>query len=296
MGSLRVADSDIDIIYFGIIGKGIKGYLKNYFKLHKYLKKNRPDLIHAHYGLVGLLANFQREIPVITTFHGSDINEKFYLKFSKLANLLSSASIFVSEKMRKKVIVRPNSYTIPCAVDLSVFFPVDKEEAQRKMSMNEDFFNILFSSAFHIGVKNYELARKACEIVGKKTGRKVNLIELAGYSRNEVNFLLNAVDCALLTSFNEGSPQFVKEALASSCPIVSTDVGDVRELFNEIDGCYLSSFEPDDVATKIELAVDFSKNIGRTNGRNQIINFGLDSESISKKVIGVYQKVLNKLE
>ena len=39
---------------------------------------------------------------------------------------------------------------------------------------------------------------------------------------------MNACDVALLTSIHEGSPQFIKEALACNRPIVSTDVGDVR--------------------------------------------------------------------
>ena len=31
------------------------------------------DVVHAHYGLSGAVAMLQRRVPVVTTFHGSDI-------------------------------------------------------------------------------------------------------------------------------------------------------------------------------------------------------------------------------
>ena len=53
------------------------------------------------------------------------------------------------------------------------------------------------------------------------------LLELKGYNRVQVATLMQAVDAILMTSFTEGSPQVIKEALACGCPIVSVDVGDV---------------------------------------------------------------------
>ena len=55
----------------------------------------KPDIIHAHYGLSGLLANLQRSIPVVTTYHGSDINlPKVFLVIKKSASRLNSVSGF----------------------------------------------------------------------------------------------------------------------------------------------------------------------------------------------------------
>ena len=79
--------------------------------------------------------------------------------------------------------------------------------------------------------------------------------------------------------------------MACNCPIVTTDVGDVLWLLGDTEGCYITSFEPADVADKIKKAIEFSQIKGRTNGRNQIIDLGLDSESVARRVVEVYNKV-----
>ena len=92
----------LDIDYFLIKGKGVTGYLKNYFNLIRLVKNNTYDIIHAHYGLSGLLATFQSHVPVVITFHGSDVNlnrTNFYLSF--LASRLSDKNIFVHESLSK---------------------------------------------------------------------------------------------------------------------------------------------------------------------------------------------------
>ena len=99
----------------------------------------------------------------------------------------------------------------------------------------------------------------------------------------------------LLTSFSEGSPQIVKEAMACNLPVVSTNVGDVEWLFGNEPGHYLTSFEPEDVAEKLKLAFDFKEKFGRTNGRQRIIELGLDSETIANKIVKIYRKIIKEV-
>jgi len=148
--------------------------------------------------------------------------------------------------------------------------------------------NILFSSKFDYYEKNYPLAKSILELLGDG----YNLIELDGYSRSQVNLLLNACDVALMTSISEGSPQFIKEAMSCNCPIMSTDVGDVTEIIGDTEGCYVSSFDPPDIIEKIKLAVQFRKEHKFTRGRERILKLGLDSETIAGKIIEVYNKAL----
>ncbi len=110
-------------------------------------------------------------------------------------------------------------------------------------------------------------------------------------SHSEIIRTIQNTDILLVTSRWEGSPNIVKEAMACNCPVVSTDVGDVRWLFGDEPGYFITSFEPDDVAEKLLLALKYSEVYGRTNGRQRIINLELDSNSIAKKIISLYQNV-----
>jgi glycosyltransferase involved in cell wall biosynthesis len=288
-----LAKLSIEFSLFQINKRGLFGYLLHLKSLIRTIKQIKPDLIHAHYGLSGLLANIQRNVPVVTTFHGSDINDANVLKYSKWANRLSVASVFVEKSMMQKVKRKSKIIVIPCGVDTSVFYPVSKIEASKKIGINSENLNILFSSAFINPVKNHKLAEKSISKLETKTGGKVNLIELNGYSRDQVNLLMNVSDCVLLTSFSEGSPQFIKEAMSCNCPIVTTNVGDVKWVLGNTEGCFITSFKPEDIAEKIKLAIEFRETHGHTRGRERIIELGLDSEPVAKKIIEVYEKVLN---
>jgi len=281
----------IDLSLFQIKKRGLLGYLLHLKALRRTIKQVRPDLIHAHFGLSGLLANMQFTVPVVTTFHGCDINNVRLLKYSKWADKLSEASIFVEEGMLQKVRKHEKHVIIPCGVVTSVFYPVSKPEASRKIGINLDNINIVFSSAFTSIVKNPQLAKKSCDKAEIMIRCKINLIELKGYTRDQVNLLMNASDCVLLTSFSEGSPQLIKEAMACNCPIVATNVGDIKWLLGNTAGCFITNFSTEDVAEKIKKALEFGR---KTNGRDRIIELGLDSETTAKKIIKVYQKVLNK--
>ena len=142
---------------------------------------------------------------------------------------------------------------------------------------------ILFSAAFNNTIKNYPLAKAALDRMGNSN---IELLELKNFTRKEVAVLLNAADLALMTSFSEGSPQFVKEAMACNLPIVSVDVGDVKELLGDTEGTYICSYDSRDVADKIKQALNFAK---RTNGREKIQH--LDSRVIAEEIIAVYKSI-----
>lgn len=276
----------IDINYFLIKGRGITGYLKNLSILREEIKSQQYDLIHAHYGLSALLANLQRKVRVIATYHGSDLNNKRARIFSKLSICLSAKNIFVSSNLAK-IPKDSKPIIIPCGVDMEIFKPFEKSACREKMKLNLKKKYILFSSSFNISVKNYPLASEAIKLLNDKD---INLLELKDYSRGEVVVLMNAVDLCLMVSKSEGSPQFIKEAMACNCPIVSTDVGDVREMISNTEGCYICSYDLGDVAEKIKKALDFGK---RTDGREKIKH--LDEKIIAQKIIGVYRKTLDNI-
>ena len=203
------------------------------------------------------------------------------MSLSRIAARHSAFNIFVN----KKIILFPTKphTVISCGVDPSIFYPIDKQTSKEKLSFGERKIHILFASSFDYGVrKNFLLAKETVSLI-----EGAELIELKNYSRERVCNLMNACDLLLVTSFFETGPQVVKEAMACNCPIVSTDIGDVREVIGNTEGCYICSYDPTDMAEKIKLALAFGR---RTNGREKILKY--DNNLIAEKVIDVYKKVL----
>ena len=278
--------TDCEVEFFGLQGKGLRGYLKNLPALKDKINEFHPDVVHAHYGLSGLLANLQRQVPVMTTFHGSDINDKKVLPFSRMTMRLSAWNIFVSKKTLEIAQPKKKFSLLPCGIDLTDLQLTKKDEARRKMNLSENRKYILFAGAFDNVVKNAPLAKEA---VAQLQVDNVELLELKGYSREEVTLLMCAADAFLMTSFTEGSPQVIKEAMACGCPIVSVDVGDVKERVKEVAGCYVTRMHnPKELAELLQKAMVF---VGKTNGREKIIADGLGNRKVAVLLVEIYDKM-----
>lgn len=278
-----------EVEWFGLQGKGLRGYLKNLPALKKKIESFRPDVIHAHYGLSGLFANLQRRSPVVTTYHGSDINDKKVLPFSRVAMKLSAWNVFVSRKTLEIAKPKRNYDLLPCGIDFSDLQSTSKFEARKKMGLKDNKKYVLFAGAFDNQVKNAPLAK---EVIGQLHDESVGLLELKGYSRNEVTLLMCAADAFLMTSFSEGSPQVVKEAMACGCPIVSVDVGDVRERTDGVDGCFIAKTrEASELRELLDKALAYKD---KTNGRDKLIADGLENGIVAKRLVEIYKTVCCK--
>ena len=176
------------------------------------------------------------------------------------------------------------SEVIPCGVDIKRFYPMDKQTCREALGMKQDKIYILFSKEFADYVKNYPLANAAVESLDMDA----ELLEFYGYNREQVPMLYSAVDCGILTSFTEGSPQFVKEAIACGCPVVSTDVGDAAEVIDGVRNSFVSTYEVEDVVSKLQQAI----HIGHLNETK------LDAKYVDVNIIqlifNIYSGICNK--
>jgi len=263
-------------------------YWKQWKSLRRKIREFRPDVIHAHYGLSCLIANLAtRRVPVASTYHGSDINVKSVRRFSKIAMRLSAWNIFVSKRNMTLVgaVEGKKASLIPCGVALSEDQLMTRVAARKQLGWRAADKKVLFTSAFYNAVKDPELAKASVSLLDG-----VELVELKGYNRQQVNTLMCACDCLLMTSRTEGSPQVIKEAMACGCPIVSVDVGDVAERTEGVEGCYVvPTREPKDIASALKKAIAFE---GKTNGREKIIEYGLSNELVAQKIINIYNEIL----
>jgi glycosyltransferase involved in cell wall biosynthesis len=273
---------------FVIEGKGMTGYLGNWRALRKKIVSGNFQLVHAHFGLSGLLACLQRTTPVVITYHGCDLNNRKHRSFSRIAHRLSSRGIVVSERLLAYLDDKARCSVIPCGVDMDVFQPMDRSVARNALAkakgsrFDENKKYILFSSTFDRPVKNPSLAIEAV----KSLGKDFELIEFRDYHDKDVVFLFNACDVLLLTSHTEGSPQVVKEAMACNRPVVTTDVGDVRTIIKETAGCFISAPEKTEIANNIIMALQFK----HTNGRD-VIGDSYNNEVLITRVIDVYNSI-----
>lgn len=266
---------------YRITGKGLYAYLRSIKGIIREIRTYKPDIIHAHYGLSGWAVNIQRIVPVVTTYHGSDVHSGGWIKLiSKIAMSLSAYNIFVSKQLQTlSGYIRTNACVLPCGIDLETIKEQSRESARIQLGNSRPM--VLFSGAFNDRVKNPALAKSAMEKI-----KEAELVELRGYTRKEVNLLMNTACCLLMTSDREGSPQVIKEAMACGTPIVSVDVGDVKEIIGNTEGCYIAEHNADDIAGKIRLALAFK---GKTNGRQRIIDLGLSNDLVAKRLIEIYE-------
>lgn len=277
-----------EVDWFGLQGKGVIGYLKNLSALKKKIERFGPQAIHAHYGLCGLLSNLQRKVPVVTTYHGSDINDKRILLLSRLSMKLSAWNVFVSRKTMELARPKRDFVLLPCGIDLTDLQMTEKPVAREKMGLEAGKKYILFAGAFDNRVKNAPLAK---ETVSLLQDDQVELLELKGYTRDEVTLLMCAADAFLMTSLSEGSPQVIKEAMACGCPIVSVDVGDVKERVGGVEGCFVAmTREACELAELLGRALAFE---GKTKGREKVDADGLNNELVAKKIMRIYEEINN---
>lgn len=283
-------NNNVVVDYLIYKGSGLVNYVKAVQLLRKRIKNNNYDIIHAHYSYSSLVTILSfPKVPLITSFMGSDILG--FRKIDKIIKIIvekfSNIIIVKSRQMAEKINCKDKLVIIPNGVNYNTFKVIDKFLAKKRLGLHPGIKYILWVGNSKRKEKNFKLVREVLRII-KETNKDIELIAVFGESQKKLNEYYSACDVFLLTSLYEGSPNVLKEAMACNCPIVSTDVGDAREVVRNTEGCYITSFDPNGVAKKIKIALNFGK---RTNGRDHIKD--LEINVIAKKIINVYEEILD---
>lgn len=227
------------------------------------------DVIDSHFGFPDgvaaiLLGSWFRR-PVTVTLRGSELEMvRYTLRRMVLRWALPRADrvIAVSQNLAGLAaelgVPSTRIRVIGNGVDLDRFRPVDRAEARRALGV--PLSTPLMVSVGHLArVKGFDLvlgalpavaatfeglrfaivggpaassgdypSQLAAEIARLDLSQRVTIT--GAVAPEQVSLWLSAADLFVLASEREGSPNALREALACGCPVVSSDVGDVRSL------------------------------------------------------------------
>ncbi|MCX5694984.1 MAG: glycosyltransferase [Candidatus Omnitrophica bacterium] len=239
-------------------------------KISRLIKEFRPDIIHTHTAkagavgrLAGMLYNFlhpRSRIKLIHTFHGH-VFEGYFGKFKTGIFLLierflayfSDKLVTVSDSLKNELVSlkignKDKIKVIPLGFDLAKFLAIPGKAVENR-TINIGIVGRLAP------VKNHRLFLQAAQRISElNTKEKMNFfivgdgelrqeleiyahdlgisgsVKFLGWQRDLPKIYTDILDIVMLTSFNEGTPVSLIEAMASSRLVLAVDVGGVKDL------------------------------------------------------------------
>jgi glycosyltransferase involved in cell wall biosynthesis len=181
-----------------------------------------------------------------------------------------------------------NVNVIPHEVDFETFRPISRNEARNRLGLSHDKKYILFAANPAIAVKRFPLAKAAWQQL-HRLDPAVELLVVSKEPQDRLALYMNASNALIFPSYQEGSPNIVKQAMACNLPIVATDVGDVRQVIGNTAGCYICPPTPEEFAQAIRQLLLSPM---RTRGREHVQH--LAGPHVASRVIQVYENTLRK--
>ena len=208
-------------------------------KLYDVISKHNLDLIHVHYAIPHAYAGYMAKqmlkdngynIPIITTLHGTDItlvgNHPFYKPAVTFSINNSDIVTCVSKSLKDDTIdffkIKREIKVIPNFIDIKKYNEKHKSCEKNVISKGDEKIII------HINAGATQLViNKAKEYI-RKNDLKNNVIFLGNTS--QVDEILCSSDIFILPSEKESFGLSALEAMALKVPIISTNIGGLKEL------------------------------------------------------------------
>lgn len=298
--SLRAIQGvDNDVMYIDVGNSGRVAYFRALKRLRADVRNY--DVVHAHHlfsAVIAILAGARRRLVV--SFLGG--------KFDMVGGWqwLGGPIFCLVRRLVSAVIIKQmlspcllNVHFIPNGIDIARFDVSSREAARNRLGCKPEDLVLLFVSAGSLErkEKRKDLFDKVAGALAERTRKRVVTMYMSNVPRNQVADYFNAATCHVLTSDFEGSPNSVKEALASGCPVVSRAVGDVPRLLAGVPFC--SMFNTDDEALSprilehiVELcAIDHEIRVGVRSAFLQNVS---ETHEVAAQILRVYSMVCGK--
>jgi teichuronic acid biosynthesis glycosyltransferase TuaC len=276
---------EVDLFEFA---RGRNEYLPAARRLRSLLRRQRFDLVHAHYGLAGWVARLAGAKPLIVTFHGTDVRHHLVGHLSRrLAWRLDlvagvSRALFEDENGRPGLPAVPGSAVLPCGPDLRRFEPIARERARRELGLDPRGRYLFFPANPARPEKRHDRAAEVATACG------ADLLTGGSIEPEEMPLWLNAANAVLVTSDYEGFGMAAVEALACEVPVLSTDVGIAPYALAGVDGCLCAPFDAAAWAAVAQQHLDAPD--PRVAGAGRAAT--LSAAAMAERVIEAYRAVL----
>jgi glycosyltransferase involved in cell wall biosynthesis len=260
---------DIPAVRIDSLGRSVSlfGDIQSFFRMLKLIREFKPHIIHTHTAKAGVLGRIASLIAYprarrIHTFHGHLLHgyfapwkTKLVIYIERFLASVSSVLIAIGNQVKDDLL----SVKIGKLEKYSVIFPgldelvtQSKSSARNDIGIEQDRTYIVFVGRL-TQIKRpdrlIEIARHLrtnypkVELLVAGAGEKfLEIQELARQEllpiiflgwRNDIGRILSASDIAILSSDNEGIPLTLIQASQAGLPIVSTNVGSVRDIVKD---------------------------------------------------------------
>lgn len=286
-----------------------------YKKLKAIIDEGDFSIVHCHTPVGGVLGRLaarkarKNGARIMYTAHGFHFYKgapiKYWLVFypiEKLCSHLTDVLITINKEdyalAQKKMKAKCVKYVPGVGVDLEKFgeTTIDKAAKRRELGLQEDSI-VLLSVGELIVRKNHETSIKAIAdmdayylIAGDgdlrqslqssidRLGRS-DTIKLLGY-RNDVADLYKVADIFVFSSYQEGLPVAVMEAMASGLPCVVSKIRGNTDLLEKVEGGFLCDPQnASEFAEKLDILAsntELREKMGRNN-LTAIKRFGIET-------------------
>lgn len=270
---------------------GMRAHWLSIRRVRKLLNNRQYDIIHCHHsisGLILLLAGGAFRNKCVLSYQNDPTREfggkwlfrLLYLFFDQV--ILKNISPYLN---KKKVTYLPNG------TNAEFFKPMNMDLCKEQLGFDKDRDYILYmdSNKGTRTQKRHDRYVEVLEIV-KKEYPNIESVELSNTPREDIPLYMNACSLHLLTSDFEGSPNSVKECICCNTPVVSTDVGNVRDMIGDIPGCYVTKEK--DVRELAEDVIQVLTSKEKFSGRELFLAKGYGIETVAKKIVNLYQSII----
>ena len=307
---VRTNENNVDTIrvYYKKPKNKIQSLLRFYRANMMALKLcNKPDLIHVHVltrlGVIAWIQKILHKTPYIITEHwsrylpGNDFCgflRKIACKLSvRNAKTVTTVTENLATAMKNHGLKNDNYVVLPNVVNLDMFHISEKNNNPCKIihiSCFEDKSKNISGLLESLKIIDDKGIDFQCKLIGegmdldlmKEKAKELQLI-------NKVSFTgllqgqaladeLSSGDFLVLSSNYENMPVVILEALASGLPVVSTNVGGIKEMIDDTKGILVEPRNKEALAEAMIKMIETHKNYDANYLRNSVIEkYGYES-------------------